>query len=69
MVVFFGTEAKEIFNSALENNCNVPVSGVFEYFDMGGAMYKGFKRIGGELFVNDFGTFNEAVRYINIEVN
>jgi hypothetical protein len=65
MVVVFGTEAKEIYNSASLMNRTTPVSGVFEYHDMGGAMYRTFRSICGELFVKDFTSFNEAVRFVN----
>lgn len=68
MTILFGSEAKELYNNAKERKGTTPVSGVFEYFDKDGVKYKAFKPLSGELFVNDFNTFEEAVRYINLEV-
>jgi hypothetical protein len=66
-MIVYGTDAKEIYNRAITKSESTPVNGVFEYFDMGGAMYRAFKSICGELFIRDFGTFDEAIRYVNEE--
>jgi len=68
MVILFGNDAKELYNNAIERKGTTPVDGVFEYFDMGGAMYRAFKSISGELFVKDFGTMDEAIKYVNMEI-
>jgi len=65
MTIVYGTEAKEIYSRAVSRNTVVPVSGVFESWDMGGAVYKAFKSICGELFVREFFVFDEAKKWVN----
>ncbi len=67
MVVLYGRDAKEVYDSMLLRDVVIDAKGVFEYFDMGGAMFRAFRTIGGEMFKNDFGTFNEAVTWLNNE--
>lgn len=64
-MIVYGTEAKEIYSNAVDRNSIPPVNGVFEYYDMGGAMYRSFKSICNELFVKDFGTMREAIEFLN----